>query len=87
MQAVKTKEGKIEETGNVVTPFRPIEVNSEHDFKALGLASFFDTHEDNNVDWEEMFQAGSNVCPGLVPCVSPDQQDDVNVACRPLNLL
>jgi hypothetical protein len=54
MQVVKTKEGKIEETGNVVTTCRPIEVNSEHDFKALGLASFFDTHEDNNVDWEDV---------------------------------
>lgn len=82
MQVLKTKEGQIEETGSVATPSHPIEVNSEHDFKALGLASFFDTQEDSNVDWEEMFQAGSNVCPGLVPRVSPDQQDDVNIACK-----
>jgi hypothetical protein len=46
---------KIEQTGSVVTTFSPIEVNSEQEFKSLGLASFFDTNEDNNVDWEEMF--------------------------------
>ncbi len=28
---------------------------SEQDFKTLGLTSFFDTNEDNNVDWEDMF--------------------------------
>ena len=46
---------KVEQTGNVVTTFSPIEVNSESDFKSLGLNSFLDTNEDNNVDWEEMF--------------------------------
>ena len=46
---------KVEQTGNVVTTFRSIEVDSEQDFKALGLTSFFDTDEDNNVDWEDMF--------------------------------
>ena len=45
---------KVEQTGNVVTTFSPVEVNSEHDFKALGLASFYDTNEDKNVDWEEI---------------------------------
>ena len=46
---------KNEQTGNVVTTFSPIDVNSDQEFKSLGLASFFDTNEDNNVDWEEMF--------------------------------
>lgn len=46
---------KTEQTGDVVRSFRPIEANSEQDFKALGLNSFFDTNEDNNVDWEDMF--------------------------------
>ena len=32
---------------------------SEQDFKSLGLASFFDTNEDNNVDWEDMFDVKS----------------------------
>uniref|UniRef100_Q3ASU1 Uncharacterized protein n=1 Tax=Chlorobium chlorochromatii (strain CaD3) TaxID=340177 RepID=Q3ASU1_CHLCH len=46
MQAVKAlyKEGNIE--------FR---ANSKEEFMALGLGSFFDTDEDNNVDWEAMF--------------------------------
>ena len=46
---------KAEQTGNVVTTFSSIEANSEHDFKTLGLTSFFDTNEDNDVDWEDMF--------------------------------
>ena len=46
---------KNELTGNTVTTFSPVEVNSEQEFKSLGLASFFDTNEDNNVDWEDMF--------------------------------
>jgi len=50
---------KIEQTGNAVTTFSPIEVSSEQEFKALGLASFFDTNEDKNVDWEEMFDVKS----------------------------
>ncbi len=46
---------EIEQTGDATLPVRPVEVNSEQDFKALGLSSFFDTHEDNSVDWEDMF--------------------------------
>ncbi|TRW92187.1 hypothetical protein [Candidatus Methylobacter oryzae] len=29
----------------------------EQEFQAIGLASFFDTEDDNNVDWEELFDA------------------------------
>ena len=29
--------------------------NSEQEFKAIGLSNFFNTDEDNNVDWEEVF--------------------------------
>ena len=46
---------KTEQTGDVFSSFRPINLNSEQDFKAIGLSSFFDTNEDNNVDWEDMF--------------------------------
>ena len=46
---------KVEQTGHVVTTFSPIADNSEQEFKSLGLASYFDTNEDNNVDWEEVF--------------------------------
>jgi len=48
---------KAEQTGDVVRSLRPMEVNSEQDFKTLGLSSFLDTSEDNNVDWEDMFDA------------------------------
>jgi len=27
----------------------------EHEFKAIGLALYVDTDEDDNVDWEEIF--------------------------------
>ena len=50
---------KAEQTGNPVTTFSSIEVNSEQEFKSLDLASFFDTNEDNHVDWEEMFDVKS----------------------------
>ena len=46
---------KVEQTGNVVKTFSLIEDNSEQEFKSLGIDSFFDTNEDNNVDWEEIF--------------------------------
>lgn len=46
---------KAEQTGDVLRSIRPIEVNSEQEFKTIGMASFFDTNEDNNVDWEDMF--------------------------------
>lgn len=29
--------------------------SSEEEFQAIGLTSFFDTGDDNNVDWEELF--------------------------------
>jgi hypothetical protein len=48
---------KAEQTGDVLRSFRPIEANSEQEFKTIGLSSFFDTNEDNNVDWEDMFDA------------------------------
>lgn len=33
--------------------------DSEQDFKALGMASFFDTDEDQQIDWEEVFDVKS----------------------------
>ncbi len=32
---------------------------SEAEFKALGLKAFFDTEDDKNVDWEEVFDVKS----------------------------
>ena len=46
---------KTEQTGDVAQSFKPMEINSEQEFKSLGLNSFFDTNEDNKVDWEDMF--------------------------------
>ncbi len=52
MQAVTAlyKEGTIqsEQTG-VATD------SSEQDFQAIGQANFFETDEDNNTDWEDIF--------------------------------
>ena len=28
---------------------------SEQDFQSIGLSYFFDTEEDQNIDWEELF--------------------------------
>ena len=28
---------------------------AEQDFQTIGLTSFFDADDDNNVDWEELF--------------------------------
>lgn len=46
---------KEKSTGNVIDTFQSEANNSEDDFKAIGLASFFDTQDDSNVDWEDMF--------------------------------
>lgn len=46
---------KDESTGSVVKTFQASTKSSEDDFKAIGLASFFDTQDDSNVDWEEVF--------------------------------
>lgn len=35
--------------------FRRVPDNSEQDFKALGMTHFFDTNDDNEIDWEEVF--------------------------------
>lgn len=44
-----------EETGVPATSFRSLPSHSEEDFKVLGMASFFDTDEDSQVNWEEVF--------------------------------
>jgi len=46
---------KDEQASGVAQSFRALASNSEQDFQAIGLSSFFDTEEDNNVDWEELF--------------------------------
>lgn len=46
---------KDNKAGNIAQPFTEKTSNSEQDFKAIGLNSFFNTDEDNNVDWEDVF--------------------------------
>ncbi|MGZ5029188.1 MAG: hypothetical protein ACXV8I_01140 [Methylobacter sp.] len=46
---------KDENSSNIAQFFAEKASNSEQDFKAIGLNSFFNTDEDNNIDWEEMF--------------------------------
>lgn len=48
---------KNDQTSGVAESFRVRESSSEDDFQAIGLAGFFDTEEDNNIDWEEQFDA------------------------------
>lgn len=38
-----------------VQQFIPKTTTSEQEFKALGLKAFFDTEDDADVDWEEVF--------------------------------
>ena len=46
---------KDNKSSNTAQSFISEELSSEQDFKAIGLTSFFNTDEDNNVDWEDMF--------------------------------
>ena len=46
---------KDEQVSGVAQSLRTLASNSEQDFQAIGLSSFFDTEDDNNVDWEELF--------------------------------
>jgi len=46
---------KDNQVSGVAQSFRAIASNSEQEFQAIGLTSFFDTEDDNNVDWEELF--------------------------------
>jgi len=46
---------KKEKNSEISKIFIAAEKNSEQEFKAIGLASYFETDEDNNVDWEEAF--------------------------------
>ncbi|MDQ7003306.1 MAG: hypothetical protein Q9N02_11595 [Ghiorsea sp.] len=46
---------KNEKNSDAVQAFVSREKKPEQEFKAIGLASYFETDEDNNVDWEEVF--------------------------------
>jgi len=46
---------KKEKNSDVVRSFVSKDESSESEFKSVGLASYFATDEDNDVDWEEVF--------------------------------
>ena len=46
---------KDEQTAAHSKTLSPLQSSSKQDFKAIGLASFFDSNEDNDVDWEDFF--------------------------------
>lgn len=46
---------KDDQANGVAESFRAAASGSEQEFQAIGLTSFFDTEDDNNVDWEELF--------------------------------
>ena len=43
------------ETSLPARTFRRLPDDSEQNFKALGMAHFFDTDDDNEVEWAEVF--------------------------------
>ena len=46
---------KDDQASGVAQSFHAAASNSEKEFQAIGLTSFFDTEEDNDVNWEELF--------------------------------
>ena len=50
---------KKEENSEISKTLIATEKNSEQEFKDIGLASYFDTDEDHEVDWEEVFDVRS----------------------------
>jgi hypothetical protein len=46
---------KDDQASEVAQSFHAVASNSELEFQAIGLSSFFDTEDDNNVNWEELF--------------------------------
>jgi hypothetical protein len=50
---------KDDAAGGVARSFRTAPSTSEEEFQAIGLAGFFDTEDDSNVDWEDIFDVKS----------------------------
>jgi len=46
---------KDEQANGVAQSFFSAKSTAEQDFKTIGLTSFFNTDDDNNVDWEDLF--------------------------------
>lgn len=50
---------KNDQAHGVAESFRTETTSSEDEFNAIGLENFFDTEDDNDVDWEELFAVES----------------------------
>lgn len=50
---------KDDTAGGMVRSFGTVSATSEEEFQAIGLTSFFDTEDDSNVSWEEVFDVQS----------------------------
>ena len=42
-------------SSGIAQSFRTVTSNAEQDFQAIGMNQFFDTEDDSNVDWEDVF--------------------------------
>ncbi len=50
---------KDDQANGLAKTFRSEPSSSEEEFQAIGLNNFFGTEDDNDVDWEELFDAKS----------------------------
>ncbi|MEI8208812.1 MAG: hypothetical protein WCG16_06375 [Methylococcales bacterium] len=46
---------KDDKTNGVAQSFYAANSSAEQDFQTIGLTHFFNTDDDNNVDWEDLF--------------------------------
>ena len=46
-------------SSGIAQSFRTVTSNAEQDFQAIGMNQFFDTEDDSNVDWEDVFDVKS----------------------------
>jgi hypothetical protein len=46
---------KDDQASGAAQSFRAVASNSEQEFQGIGLTSFFDTEDDNDINWEELF--------------------------------
>ena len=46
---------KDDQTNGAAQSFFATSSTAEQDFQTIGLTSFFDVEDDNNVDWEDLF--------------------------------
>ncbi len=58
---------KDDQTNGVAQSFFAATSTAEQDFQTIGLTSFFDTDDDNNVDWEELFDVKAQLYKAMQP--------------------